>query len=63
MGADIKESGTEVTVIPGRLHAAEIDGENIPDLIPVLSGCRLPRNRKNGDKKHCAAEAKGKRQG
>ena len=42
MGADIKESGTEVTVIPGRLHAAEIDGENIPDLIPVLSvaACR-----------------------
>ena len=42
MGADIKESGTEVTVTPGRLHAAEIDGENIPDLIPVLSvaACR-----------------------
>lgn len=42
MGADIKESGAEVTVIPGRLHAAEIDGENIPDLIPVLSvaACR-----------------------
>lgn len=42
MGADVKESGTEVTVTPGRLHAAEIDGENIPDLIPVLSvaACR-----------------------
>ena len=42
MGADIKENGTEVIVAPGRLHGTEIDGENIPDLIPVLSvaACR-----------------------
>ena len=37
MGADIRASGNEVTVHPSKLHGADIDAADIPDLVPVLS--------------------------
>lgn len=42
MGADITENGDSVCVVPQLLHPSEIDAENIPDLVPVLSvaACR-----------------------
>ena len=36
MGADIKKSENEVTVKKSRLHAINIDADDIPDLVPVL---------------------------
>ena len=37
MGARIEAEGDSVTAYPSELKGTEIDGENIPDLIPVLA--------------------------
>lgn len=37
MGAEIHLSDNEVTVFPSKLHGAEIDAADIPDLVPILS--------------------------
>lgn len=36
-GADVIESGDEVTVIPRPLHGIRIDASQIPDLVPILA--------------------------
>ena len=36
-GADVIESGDEVTVIPRKLHGIKIDASQIPDLVPILA--------------------------
>lgn len=36
-GADVVESGDEVTVSPRRLHGIRIDASQIPDLVPILA--------------------------
>ena len=36
-GADVIESGDEVTVIPRKLHGIRIDASQIPDLVPILA--------------------------
>ncbi len=37
MGADIRSSGGEITVLPSRLHGIDIDAADIPDLVPILA--------------------------
>lgn len=37
MGARIDVDGTSVTVFPSKLHAANIDAAQIPDLVPILA--------------------------
>ena len=36
-GADVIDSGDEVTVIPRKLHGIRIDASQIPDLVPILA--------------------------
>lgn len=37
MGAEVTKTADSVTVRPGTLHGIEVDGRNVPDLIPVLA--------------------------
>ena len=37
MGAAVTQTGDSVTVRPAPLHGVEVDGRNVPDLIPVLA--------------------------
>ena len=37
MGAEVTKTADSVTICPGPLHGIEIDGRNVPDLIPVLA--------------------------
>lgn len=37
MGAIINRQGDAITVCPSRLHAAQVDASQIPDLVPILA--------------------------
>lgn len=37
MGADIREEGGALVSRPSRLHAADVDASQIPDLVPILA--------------------------
>lgn len=37
MGANIQIAGSYVTVSPSKLHAADIDASQIPDLVPIIA--------------------------
>ena len=37
MGANIQIAGDHITVFPSRLHEANIDASQIPDLIPIIA--------------------------